>query len=149
MTAISNHRVPLLLVTSGTVLTSRNNMTGGIMTRVLLTCISILLLAACSIPHRDNPLPPLKSPDTAAQVLLKNVFPGKPDSYYELTFILDNDPIFRFGDTREFSFYADSGNYMFGYSHGSKNCETSVYLRPNGNYVFELGPDCHIEMISE
>ncbi len=118
------------------------------MTRVLLSCVSILLLAACSIPQRENQLPPIKSPDTASQILLKNVFTGKSDSY-QLTFTLDNVPIFRFGDTRQYSFYLDTGNYMFGYTHGSKNCETNVYIQPNGNYVFELGPECHIDLISE
>lgn len=118
------------------------------MTKVLITCVSILLLAACSIPRQKDPLPPIKSPDTASQVLLKNVFTGKSD-IYNLTFTLDNVPIFRFGDTRQYSFYLDTGNYVFGYTHGSKNCETNVYIRPNGNYVFELGPECHIDLISE
>lgn len=119
------------------------------MTRVLFTCVSIWLLAACSIPQRENPLPPIKSPDTASQVLLKSVFPGKKEEIYELTFTLDNVPIYRFGDTRQFGFYLDAGNYMFGYTHGSENCETNVDLAPGSNYVFELGPKCAIDMISE
>jgi hypothetical protein len=118
------------------------------MTKVLITCVSILLMAACSMPQRENPLPPIKSPDTASQVLLKNVFDGKSD-IYNLTFTLDNVPIYRFGETRQYSFYLDTGNYMFGYTHGSKNCETNVYIKPGGNYVFELGPECHIDLISE
>jgi hypothetical protein len=45
--------------------------------------------------------------------------------------------------------YLDTGDYMFGYSHGSEDCETNVYIKPRANYVFELGPECHIELISE
>lgn len=118
------------------------------MTRALITCVSIVLLAACSMPQRENPLPPIKSPDTSSQIFLKNVFPAGPD-IYKLTFTLDNVPIYRFGDTRQFSFFLDTGNYMLGYTHGSKNCETNIFIRPNANYVFELGPGCRIEMMSE
>jgi len=119
------------------------------MTRVLITCVSICLLAACSNPKRENPLPPIKSPETAAQILLKSVFPGKKEEVYELTFTLNNEPIYRFGETRQFGFYLDSGSYMFGYTHDSEHCETNVYLAPNSSYVFELGPKCAIDMISE
>jgi hypothetical protein len=132
---------------AGAVLTD-NIVKGDIMTRVLITCVSICLLAACSVPKRENPLPPIKSPDTAAQILLKNVFPGKED-IYELTFTLNDEPIYRFGDTRQFAFYLDTGNYMFGYNHDSEHCETNVYLAPNSKYVFELGPGCSIDMVSE
>lgn len=118
------------------------------MTKVIITCVSILLLAACSQPKRVDPLPPIKSPDTSSQVFLKHTFPAGPD-IHQLTFKLDNVPIYRFGNTRQFSFYLDTGNYMFGYSHGSADCETNVYIGPKANYVFELGPECHIELISE
>jgi hypothetical protein len=119
------------------------------MTKALIACVSILLLlAACSQPQRENPLPPIKSPDTSSQIFLKNVFPAGPD-VYQLTFTLDNVPIYRFGETRQFSFYLDTGDYMLGFTLGSKNCETNVYIKPNANYVFEFGPDCRIEMMSE
>jgi hypothetical protein len=118
------------------------------MTKVIITCVSILLLAACSQPKRVEQLPPIKSPDTSSQVFLKHTFPAGTD-IHRLTFKLDNVPIYRFGNTRQFSFYLDTGDYMFGYSHGSEDCETNVYIRPNENYVFEIGPECHIELISE
>ncbi|MGB5718440.1 MAG: hypothetical protein WBN81_15270 [Gammaproteobacteria bacterium] len=118
------------------------------MTRILITCVSILLLAACSLPRMKNPLPPIKSPDTSSQISLNNVFPAGRD-VYQLTFTLDNVPIYRFGETRQYAFYLDTGNYMLGFTNGSKNCETNVYIKPNANYVFEFGPECRIEMISE
>ena len=118
------------------------------MIKALLTCILIVLLAACSNPRRVEQLPPIKSPNTSSQVFLKHTFPAGPD-IHRLTFKLDNVPIYRFGDTRQFSFYLDTGDYLFGYTHGSQDCETNVYIRPKTNYVFELGPECHIEMISE
>ncbi|MEN8205809.1 MAG: hypothetical protein ABFS24_07330 [Pseudomonadota bacterium] len=118
------------------------------MTKVIITCVSILLLAACSNPRRVEQLPPIKSPDTSSKVFLKHTFPAGP-GIHRLTFKLDNAPIYRFGDTRQFSFYLDTGDYTFGYSHGSEDCETSVHIGPSANYVFELGPECHIELISE
>jgi hypothetical protein len=123
--------------------------TGDNMTKALITCVSILLLlAACSQPQMKNPLPPIKSPDTSSQIFLKNVFPAGPD-VYQLTFTLDNVPIYRFGESRQYSFYLDAGDHMLGYTHGSKNCETNIYIKPNANYVFELGPECRIEMMSD
>ena len=118
------------------------------MTKAFITCVSILLLAACSQPQMKNPLPPIKSADTASQIFLKNTFPAGSD-IYELTFVLNNVPIYRFGETRQYSFYLDAGEYMLGYTHGSKNCETNVQISPDANYVFEFGPECRIEMMSE
>jgi len=125
-----------------------NTVTGDNMTKVIITCVFVSLLVACSNPMRKNDLPPIKSPDTSSQIFLKHSFPAGP-STQRLTFKLDTVPIYRFGDTRQFSFYLDTGDYMFGYSHGSEDCETNVYIAPRANYVFELGPECHIELISE
>jgi hypothetical protein len=125
-----------------------NTVTGDTMTKVIITCVFVSLLAACSNPQRKGELPPIKSPDTSSKVFLKHTFPAGP-SAQRLTFKLDNAPIYRFGDSRQFSFYLDTGDYMFGYSHGSEDCETNVYIAPRANYVFELGPECHIELISE
>jgi hypothetical protein len=125
-----------------------NTVTGDNMTKVITTCVLILLLAACAQPRRVEQLPPIKSPDTSSKIFLKNIFPAGPD-IHRLTFKLDNVSIYRFGDTRQFSFYLDTGDYMLGYSHGSEDCETNVYIAPRANYVFELGPECHIELISE
>lgn len=118
------------------------------MTRVIITCVLILFLAACSQPRRIEQLPPIQSPDTSSKVFLKHTFPAGPD-IHQLTFKLDNKAIYRFGNTRQFSFYLDTGDYMFGYSHGSEDCETNVYIGPAANYVFELAPGCRIEMISQ
>ena len=118
------------------------------MIRFLVTCATILLMAGCSNPQRIDQLPPIKSPDTSSQVFLKSMFMDKMDNR-ELTFKLDGAPIYRFGDTRQFSFYLDSGSYTFSYDHGSKDCATNVDIKPRKNYLFELGPECRIELISE
>ena len=118
------------------------------MTKALIICVSILLLAACSQPQMKNPLPPIKSPDTSSQLFIKHVFPAGRD-IHQLTFTLDDVPIYRFGETRQYSFYLDAGDYMLGFTHGSKNCDTNVHIGPNAKYVFELGPECRIEMMSQ
>lgn len=118
------------------------------MIKALVSCVTILLMVGCSNPKRIEQLPPIKNPDTSAQVFLKSMFTDKTD-LRSLTFKLDSVPIYRFGDTRQFSFYVDSGTYLFGYDHGSENCETNVYIKPRGNYLFNLGPGCKIELISE
>jgi hypothetical protein len=118
------------------------------MIKILVSCATILLMIGCSQPDRIKPLPPIKAPDTSSQVFLKNMFMDKMDMR-KLTFELDGVPIYRFGDTRQFSFYLDSGTYMFGYDHGSDDCVTNVFIEPRKNYVFELGPECRIELISE
>jgi len=116
------------------------------MYKLLIFCLA-LLLAGCTNPKRIDQLPPVKSPETSSQVFLKNMFTEKLD-IRRLTFKLDGTPIYRFGDTRQFSFYLDTGTYLFSYDHGSENCETNVYIKPRGNYIFQLGPGCNIEMMS-
>ena len=118
------------------------------MIKFLVSCATILLMVGCSNPQRMEQLPPIKSPDTSSQVFLKSMFMDKMDNR-QLTFKLDAVPIYRFGDTRQFSFYLDTGTYMFGYGHGSEDCETNVFIEPRKNYLFELGPECRIELISK
>jgi hypothetical protein len=118
------------------------------MIKFLVSCAAILLMVGCSNPQRMEQLPPIKSPDTSSQVFLKSMFMDKMDNR-KLTFKLDAVPIYRFGDTRQFSFYLDTGTYMFGYEYGSEDCETNVFIEPRKNYLFELGPECRIELISK
>ena len=118
------------------------------MIKFLVSCITILLMVGCSQPERIKPLPPIKSPDTSSQVFLKSVVMDKMENR-KLTFKLDGVSIYRFGDTRQFSFYLDTGTYMFGYDHGSEDCETNVYIESRKDYLFELGPECRIEIISK
>ncbi len=118
------------------------------MVKFLVSCATILLLVGCSLPDRIKPPPPIKSHDTASQIFLKSMFTDKMKNR-ELTFKLDGESIYRFGDTRQFSFYLDAGSYIFSYGHGSKDCATNVDIKPRKNYLFELGPECRIELISE
>lgn len=117
------------------------------MYKALAGFISLFILAGCVNPKRLEPLPPIRSPDTSAQIFLKNMFTDKMDMRL-LTFKLNGAPVYRFGETRQFSFYIDAGTYMLAFDHGSENCETEAYIRPKGNYVFELGPECRITMVS-
>ena len=118
------------------------------MIKLLVSCATIILMVGCANPKRIDPLPPIKSPDTSSQVFLKSMFTDKMDMR-QLTFKLDDVPIYRFGETRQFSFYLDTGTYMFSYNHGSEDCATNVDIKPRKNYLFELGPECRIELISE
>jgi hypothetical protein len=108
---------------------------------------TLLFLSACASTGLINPLPPVDSPETSSRVILNNLF-VRVSHFKNLTFTLNNKPVYNFGSTASFSFYLNQGDYLFGYTYGSKVCETEVQIRPKANYVFNLGPDCLIELES-
>lgn len=108
---------------------------------------TVLFLSACAGTGLVNPLPPVDSPETSSKVVLNNLFTNV-SHFKNLTFTLNKKPVYNFGSTASFSFHLNQGEYMFGYTYGSKNCETGVQIRPKANYVFNLGPDCLIELES-
>jgi hypothetical protein len=111
-------------------------------------CLStLLLLSACAGTGLINPLPPVDSPATSSNVVLNNLFTNV-SHFRNLTFTLNDKPVYNFGNTANFSFHLNQGEYLFGYTYGSKNCQTEVQIRPKANYVFNLGPDCLIELES-
>lgn len=108
---------------------------------------ALLLLSGCASTGLVNPLPPVDSPETSSSVILENRFTDV-SHFRNLTFTLDDRPIYNFGSTPSFSFHLNQGVYLFGYTYGSEDCKTEVEIRPKANYVFALGPDCLIEMES-
>jgi uncharacterized lipoprotein YajG len=118
------------------------------MNKGLVIIVSIFLLAGCASTGLVNPLPPVDSPETSSTIQLNNVFTSV-SRVKNLTFTLDDVKIYNFGSTGSFSFHLNEGSYMFGYTYGSKKCETEVFIRPRANYVFNIGPECLIELESE
>jgi hypothetical protein len=109
----------------------------------------LALLAACStggvvINQPAEPDSPQDSVnvrihrDVADAVVLENVI-----------FTINEEPIYQFGDTNDFTFITVPGEYLFGYRKGGKNCSTDVQIDAGGFYVFSLKPGCIIEMEKE
>jgi len=107
--------------------------------------ITVLFISGCSSTGLINPLPPVDSPKTSSKVILNNLFTNV-SHFKNLTFTLNNRAIYNFGSTPDFSFHLNQGKYLFGYTYGSENCKTEVEIRPMKDYVFNLGPNCLIEM---
>ena len=67
----------------------------------------------------------------------------------DVTFTINEEPIYQFGDTSDFTFVTVPGEYLFGYRQGGKDCSTDVQIDAGGFYVFDLKPGCIIEMEKE
>jgi hypothetical protein len=67
----------------------------------------------------------------------------------DVTFTINAEPVYQFGDTSDFSFVTVPGEYLFGYRHGGQECSTDVQIDAGGFYVFDLKPKCVIEMEKE
>jgi hypothetical protein len=67
----------------------------------------------------------------------------------DVTFTINEEPVYQFGDTSDFTFVTEPGEYLFGYRHGGKHCSTEVQIDAGGFYVFSLKPGCIIEMEQE
>jgi hypothetical protein len=67
----------------------------------------------------------------------------------DVTFTMNNEPIYQFGDTSDFSFVTVPGEYLFGYRNGGQDCSIDVQIDAGGSYVFSLKPKCLIVMEKE
>ena len=67
----------------------------------------------------------------------------------EVTFTINEEPIYQFGDTSDFTFVTEPGEYLFGYRQGGTHCSTDVQIDAGGFYVFSLKRGCIIEMEKE
>jgi hypothetical protein len=67
----------------------------------------------------------------------------------DLTFTINEEPVYQFGDTSDFTFIMEPGDYLFGYRHSGKHCSTDVQIDAGGFYVFSLKPGCVIELEKE
>ena len=119
------------------------------MSRRITVCLLVTLLAACSTAGVVVNQPPMpSSPQNAANVRIhRDVTDGV--ALENLTFTINDEPIYQFGDTNDFTFMMQPGEYLFGYRQGLKNCDTDVQIDAGGNYVFSLKPGCVIEMDKE
>jgi hypothetical protein len=102
----------------------------------------IACLAGCSASKGLLNEPPRPtSVQNSVDVRVHNVIPKG-----QVTFTIDDVEIFGFVEPSHFDFVLDSGGYMFGYKTGGKDCRAEVMLHSGIAYVFNLAPDCVIEM---
>jgi hypothetical protein len=108
----------------------------------------VILLSGCAGSGVINQPPRISSPDNTANVTIHRAV---SDGYIfsNLTFTIDGNPTYRFGATNDYTFSLDAGDYIFGYTQGLKKCSTNVYIQAGGFYVFNLAPDCLIELEQE
>ena len=103
--------------------------------------LSIALLTACANKGAINQPPRATSAQSAVDVRIHNVI---PDSH--VTFMIDDVEIYGFVEPSHYDFVLDSGSYMFGYKRDGRKCHAEVVLNAGVAYVFNLAPDCVIEM---
>lgn len=103
--------------------------------------LSILLLSACSRIGLLHQPPRVTSAESAVDVSIHNLI---PDS--RVTFSINDVRIYGFHGPGQFDFVLDAGSYLFAYKNGSQKCDAEVELNTGHSYVFDLKPDCNIEM---
>ena len=115
----------------------------------IVACSVLALIAGCATNGTIiNPPPePTLSQDSAKIRIHRDVAEG--EVFDDVTFTMNEEPIYQFGDTSDFTFVTDPGGYLFGYRQGDKNCSTDVQIDAGGSYVFSLKRGCIIEMEKE
>ena len=110
---------------------------------------TLALIAGCTTSGIIVNQPPMpNSPQDSANIRIhRNVAEG--EVLDDVTFTINEEPVYQFGDTNDFSFITDPGEYLFGYRQGGKDCSTDVQIDAGGFYVFSLKPGCIIEMEKE
>ena len=111
--------------------------------------LALMLIAGCSTNGTIINQPPMPdSPQDSANVRIHR---GVADGVVleDVTFTINEEPVYQFGDTSDFTFITEPGGYLFGYRQGGKHCSTDVQLDAGGFYVFSLKPGCIIEMQQE
>lgn len=117
------------------------------MKSLLMTLTALMLLSACASKGMLNPTPPVTSSETSANITIHRAIPQ--DTFSDnLVFTINEVDIFRFDKGNDFKFVLGEGNYIFGYKHGnfSNPCSVDVEIQAEMDYVFNLEPDCVIEM---
>ena len=117
------------------------------MIRLIIYFLAFMLLNACASSGMINPTPLVRSPETAANITIHRAIPHDVFSD-NLVFTIDDIDIFGFDKGSDFKFVLNEGNYIFGYKHGifAKLCSVEVEIQAGINYVFNLEPNCVIEM---
>ena len=99
------------------------------------------LLTACASTGVLHEPPRATSAESAVDVKIHNVIPSG-----KVTFTINDVDIYGFGVDTDYTFVTDAGSYMFGYTKGFKKCYAEVMLNAGVSYVFNLAPNCVIEM---
>jgi len=115
----------------------------------IVACFVLAFVTACSTNGLIINSPPIpNSPQDSANIRIhRDVADG--EVLDDVTFTINEEPIYQFGDTSDFTFVTDPGEYLFGYRQGGKVCSTDVQIDAGGFYVFSLKRGCIIEMEKE
>jgi hypothetical protein len=115
----------------------------------IVTCFVLAFVTACSSNGLIiNPPPIPNSPQDSANIRIhRDVDEG--EVLDDVTFTINEEPVYQFGDTSDFTFVTDPGEYLFGYRQGGTHCSTDVQIDAGGFYVFSLKRGCIIEMEKE
>ena len=108
---------------------------------IIIVSMFALLIACISTTGVIHKPPRVISAESAVDVRIHNVIPSG-----KVTFTISNVEIYGFIEPSHYDFVLDAGSYMFGYKKGSSKCYAEVMLNTGNVYVFNLAPDCVIEM---
>ena len=109
--------------------------------KIIIVSIFALLTACTSTTGVIHKPPRVTSAESAVDVRIHNVI-----SSGKVTFTINDVEIYGFVEPSHYDLVLDAGSYMFGYKKGSKKCYAEVMLNTGNAYVFNLAPDCIIEM---
>ena len=115
--------------------------TGENMTKTIVKLMPLAFLTACTTTGDIHEPTAASSPDSAVTVRIHKAMSGD-----DVTFTINDVKIYGFGKTSDYEFTTETGSYMFGYRKGYKKCYAEVALDAGISYVFNLQPDCTIEM---
>jgi hypothetical protein len=123
--------------------------TGNPMANRIIGYVALALIAGCSTGGNIINQPPMpNSPQDSANIRIHRDVADK-EVLDDVTFTINEEAVYQFGDTSDFTFVTDPGDYLFGYRQGGKHCSTDVQIDAGGFYVFSLKPGCIIEMEKE
>ena len=108
---------------------------------VIIVFVFVLLTACTSTTGVIHEPPRVTSAESAVDVRIHNVI-----SSGNVTFTINDVEIYGFVEPSHYDLVLDAGSYMFGYKKGSSKCYAEVMLNTGNAYVFNLAPDCIIEM---
>jgi len=111
------------------------------MTKDIAKLMPLAFLTACASTGDLHEPPLATSPATAVNVRIHKVVASD-----NVTFTINDVDIYGFGVDTDYTFVTDAGSYMFGYTNGFKKCYAEVMLNAGVSYVFNLAPNCVIEM---
>ena len=120
------------------------------MKKVFFIIILMTLLTACASSGMMHETPVPVSRDSSANITIHRVIPQ--DLFFDsLIFTIDGVDIYQFGKSKSLKFVLGEGNYIFGYKSGrwwfEKKCIVDVEIIAGENYVFNLEPECVIELL--